>query len=166
MTTLFHQEIISKVLEVIQNFPNRNALCIEGKYYTYQEFGHYISKIRCRVSSECCHSIGNDGVGLVVNNDIETYASIFALWLEGKFYVPLHPNQPIDRCMDIVHQVAISSILDSSEQTRYTNIDVHNTHQLQYEKDCLTCDDKYADDRLAYILFTSGSTGQPKGVTL
>lgn len=26
-------------------------------------------------------------------DDLETYASIFALWLEGKCYVPLHPNQ-------------------------------------------------------------------------
>ena len=49
--------------------------------------------------------VSDKNVGLVANDDIYTYASIYALWLEGKAYVPLHPGQPLERCLDIIQQV-------------------------------------------------------------
>jgi D-alanine--poly(phosphoribitol) ligase subunit 1 len=42
--------------------------------------------------------------------------------MEGKCYVPLHPLQPIARCLDIISQVGLHTVLDSSETTRYQNI--------------------------------------------
>ena len=80
-------------------------------------------------------------IGLVANDDIETYASIFALWLEGKAYVPLHPNQPLDRCEEIIKQININTVLDSGETTRFLKNNVIKTSALAaYEKDLLTND--------------------------
>ena len=105
-------------------------------------------------------------IGLVANDDIETYASIFALWLEGKAYIPLHPNQPLNRCEEIVKQININTVLDSGETSRFLKSSVIKTSGLGSKKDLLTNDIDAGDGDLAYVLFTSGSTGTPKGVTL
>lgn len=160
---MFYTEVLNPVLENIERFSDRNAFCINKKCYTYKEFGEYISKIREELTK--CH-FNNAKVGLVINDDVETYASIFALWFEGCCYVPLHPNWPLERCIDICEQVEIDLILDSSETTRYGGGKVINTSSLQFTKNLLQPKKEISNNELAYILFTSGSTGKPKGVQL
>jgi amino acid adenylation domain-containing protein len=105
-------------------------------------------------------------VGLVINDDIETYASIFALWLAGYSYVPLHPGWPLERCIDIIDQVKLDLIIDSSESSRYNNEVVINPVDLDYTEDDFSINDDVSEEAIAYILFTSGSTGKPKGVQI
>lgn len=159
---MFYEFVIKPTLDAIEKFGSRNAFCINGVFYTYSEFGDCISKIRTAIT-ETKHL--NKNVGLVLNDDIETYASIFALWLEGHSYVPLHSEWPLERCMDIVSQVGLDLILDSSESSRYEG-NIILTRSLV---DCdvnLIYNKKVDDEDIAYILFTSGSTGKPKGVQL
>lgn len=151
---------LSQVHNTICKFANRNALCIDEEFYTYKQLGETISKIRTAIHTD------SKIVGLVINDDLETYASIFALWLDGRCYVPLHPNWPLERCLDICEQVDLKLILDSSDETRYDKSKVLNTKVLKYNKDNLEPKQNVSDDELAYILFTSGSTGKPKGVRI
>lgn len=159
----FEQCVLQKVCDSVHLFHNKFAFCIDEEHYTYSQFGQCVSKIRCELTKTVYR---NTKVGLVINDDLETYASIIALWLEGDCYVPLHPNWPLERCLDICGQVDLDLILDSSEITRYTNTQVINTTQLDYSVDCLEPKANISDDELAYILFTSGSTGKPKGVMM
>ena len=159
----FRNEVIEPILLCIKEKAENHAFCIEGKYYTYQEFGAYVSDIRWALREHGCEAVR---VGLVINNDIQTYASILALWLEGCCYVPLHPNWPLDRCEDIVRQVELEHIIDSSKVIRYSEIDVINTRQVECQHKLLDYNEIVPDSALAYILFTSGSTGRPKGVQI
>lgn len=160
---MFYSEILNPILSSIREFPERNAFCIDEVFYTYNELGQCVSKIRAALQ-QCSYS--NSKVGLVINDDLDSYASIIALWLEGDSYVPLHPNWPLERCQDICEQVELDLILDSSEETRYFRVPVINTSKLEYTLDVLEPKQEVSDEELAYILFTSGSTGKPKGVML
>lgn len=160
---MFYREIITPLLDNIEKFSERNAFCINKKFYTYKQLGQNISKIRKAITNA---KFNNTNVGLVTNDDIETYASIFALWLEGYGYVPLHASWPIERCLDIVEQVGLDLILDSSKKTRYEGNAIIDTHNLEFTHDMLDFKKGILDDAIAYILFTSGSTGKPKGVQL
>lgn len=159
----FYDQVLAPICDNIAGKAQRNAFHINKVSYTYEDFGKEISKIRLEVKKK---DIINNKVGLVINDDIQTYASIFALWLEGLCYVPLHPNWPLDRCLEICDQVEIDSILDSTTLTRYTKESVIKTSDLSYTVGCLEAKINVSDDDLAYILFTSGSTGKPKGVQL
>lgn len=160
----FYNIVLHPIIHSIENYPSRNAFCIDEEHYTYAQLSQCISKVRMALQ-QCSYQ--NNKVGLVINDDLETYASIFALWMEGDCYVPLHPNWPLERCLDICDQVELDLIIDSSPQSRYGGgTSVLKTNELEYTVDCLEPKQRVSDDELAYILFTSGSTGKPKGVQL
>ncbi len=161
--SIFEKEVIRPILGNLIKYADRNAFCIDETFYTYAQLSECVSKVRTALQRV---SYKNTKVGLVINDDLDTYASILALWLEGDCYVPLHPNWPLERCLDICEQVELDLILDSSEESRYDSIPVIKTSALQFEGDRLEPKADISDEELAYILFTSGSTGKPKGVML
>lgn len=161
MKSIFLDNIINPLLNSINKFSDDNAFVIDEKNYTYKQFGEIISSIRNKISN----IKSNSKLGLVVNDDIETYASIFAIWLEGHAYVPLHPLQPIFRNQEIIEQSKIIFVLDSSNFSMFNEYKLIKTKDLNFNE--LNLIPKFElDDSLAYILFTSGSTGKPKGVKI
>lgn len=159
----FENNILNLVRQSIENYADRNAFFVAEQYYSYAVFGQTISKIRCAIHQ--LHS-QEQVFGLAIHDDLETYAAIFALWMEGKAYVPLHPNQPLERNLNIIEQVGLHHVIDSADKSVYGKFDVIESKSLVYEKDFLDDWVVTDDNALAYILFTSGSTGTPKGVTI
>lgn len=159
---MFNQYVLSPFFEMAQLNSTKDAFCINEEFYTYFQFTQSISKIRSALQTfrkESKH------IGLIVNDDIETYASIFAIWLEGCAYVPLHPMQPVERSQEIITQAEIGIVLDSSDKPLLQRIQIIETAKLKFET--LNLQLKLAsEESLAYILFTSGSTGKPKGVQI
>src|SRR5690606_25945048 len=99
-------------------------------------------------------------------DDIETYASIFALWAEGYAYVPLHPHQPADRSMEVITQAEISVVIASLDKDDFPGVKMIRSNKLTNDNGDAGKPVDTTDDSLAYILFTSGSTGKPKGVPI
>lgn len=159
----FLDSVLFPFLNAIETYGERNAFCINGQFYSYDYFAKRITATR-KALQDAGSNYGNS-IGLVPNDDINTYAAIFALWLEGKHYIPLHPAWPIDRCKDIISQVEIDCILDSSDNSRFEG-NIINTTKLLAKKDNLQDAVECDDSEIAYILFTSGSTGKPKGVPI
>lgn len=164
MEGMLFSRVMDSVLESISIYSDRSAFYIADKAYSYEEFGKCISKIRMSIRNCGCSS---SNIGIVLNDDLETFSSIFAIWLENKAYVPLHPHWPKDRCQDIIEQVELDMILDSSKESDFEgNCSVIDTGNLENELDLCLNDFHVNDNDLAYILFTSGSTGKPKGVPI
>lgn len=159
---MFAENVLNQFLNSIENNANRNALCIEEIFYTYNDLALCISKIR---QSLILENPKNKNIGLITNNDIETYASIFALWLEGLAYVPINPAFPKNRNDKIIRQAEIQTILDSSKKQLVNSHCVINTLKLGTSETYLR-PKEVSNKELAYILFTSGTTGEPKGVPI
>jgi len=159
---MFKEFIADPLLQSFEQYKNNNAFCIAETMYTYQDLAKSISKIRKALQST---NVTSNNIGLVTNDDIETYASIFAIWFEGHAYVPLHSHQPKDRSLEIVSQAQVELILDSSSESIFKPFSVISTSNLNFESYILE-PKIVSEDSLAYILFTSGSTGKPKGVMI
>lgn len=157
---MFCQKILTPILNNILTFSDRNAFFIRGAYYSYRQLGRRVAGILNHLGN-----IYENRIGLVINDDLSTYASIIALWLDGKCYVPLHPEWPMARCLEICEQVGLNYILDSSEITKYSSVNVISTKDSDAESLLFPKND-ISDNEQAYILFTSSTTGKPKGVPI
>lgn len=156
-------KFVDQLKETITKNYTNNALCINNSFYTYQEFAVEISRIRRAIQSTIP---GEEKlIGLVTNDDIQTYAGIIALWLEGKAYVPVNPATPLDRNIHIFSMTETKYIIDSSATTAYLDLKVIHSSKLEGNQINLK-PSAVSEDDLAYILFTSGTTGVPKGVPI
>ncbi|MGQ1785721.1 AMP-binding protein [Saccharicrinis sp. GN24d3] len=159
---MFEKYILKPILNSFEKYPDCNSFCIGDVLFSYSCLAKTISKIRTELQ---CQSTESGHIGIVANDDIETYAGILAIWLEGYAYVPIHPNHPVKRGRKIMEQAEINLIVDSSEETFIPGVKCIKSKELEFTGMNLDPVRKNDDD-LAYILFTSGSTGKPKGVPI
>ena len=154
-------DLFKKLANSINKNQTRPAFCINENCYSYKDLAISISSIRQHISLHIPNSEKN--IGLVANDDLETYASIIALWFEGRAYVPLSHDIPAERNKSIIIESGVKTILDSSGSFFGQSLEVTNTKELPpSEMDLSPL--PIANHELAYILFTSGTTGVPKGV--
>jgi amino acid adenylation domain-containing protein len=154
---MFCKEVIKPIVESINNYGPYNAFYINNEYITYKQFA-------LRVGAILKYLENNDEseIGLITNDHIDTYAAIIAVWLLGKTYVPINPETPAERNQIIIDQVGIRTILNSDEIKPDHAADI-NSFLHYFEATDSGCS---LDEQLAYIFYTSGSTGQPKGVMI
>ncbi|MBK7375670.1 MAG: AMP-binding protein [Ferruginibacter sp.] len=161
-TSAFENIVLQPFLLASESYGANNAFCINGVFYSYRQFGEQVSSIRAAVKKL---EPDNVNVGLVANDDIETYAAILALWLEGKCYVPVNPDTPAERNRNVLQQAGTSVVIDSSEHSLFQELQVIRSKELPAGTLDLAAL-PVPDDARAYIFFTSGTTGVPKGVPI
>ncbi|MEP5341504.1 MAG: AMP-binding protein [Algibacter sp.] len=147
----------------IESHYNNNAFYIDNTFYTYEDLTLEISKIRLVISNSVNDNIKQ--IGLITHDDLQTYAAIIAFWLEGKTYIPINPDHPLDRNLEILNSLETSFIFDSIGNANFPNFKTIST--LKTKKVAVNLVPKtVSSSDIAYILFTSGSTGKPKGVPI
>ena len=156
------QNLLVHLQQSMAEHAQASAFCIADRYYTYQQLLQEVGNARFVLRKR-----EEDNIGLVVNDDLYTYASILALWMEGKSYVPLHPLWPMRRCEDIIEQVGLKTVINSrNDGVSFALTDVLYPENFEPYHHSFFDSISYDEDKLAYILFTSGSTGRPKGVAI
>lgn len=158
---MFRKNIIRELVNVIDKFGDRPAFCIDETFYNYHYLAERISAIRARL-----RKIEDNLIGVVTNDDLDTYAAILASWFEGKGYVPINPTTPKERNVSILSQMRTTCVLDSGDEcVEFDCAEVIKTNSLVCERVDLSMDN-VSDEQFAYVLFTSGSAGVPKGVPI
>ncbi len=152
--------------ERCESSPDSVAFLCEGEAMTYRE-------LRCRVDTlaagMCAAGVGAATVvGVHMERSLDLPATMLAILKLGAVYLPLDPSYPTNR---------LEYMLQDSE-ARYLVTNRHlaatlNSYRgvvicadaLDCEKAAATLDAVPLDlDKAATLFYTSGSTGQPKGV--
>lgn len=106
-----------------------------------------------------------DHVAMAATKSVHTVAATFATWFAGAVHVPIDPAQPAARqqtILDCTRPRLVIGDLSSAAARRWSVEDLKRP--LPALADCQP--EPLAGDRIAYCMFTSGSTGLPKGVQI
>jgi D-alanine--poly(phosphoribitol) ligase subunit 1 len=160
---------IDSIGESIKKFSERNAFFIHGKYYTYEKLGQKISEINNSLKP-FYKDISPKHIGVMIYDDLESYASCVCILLSGYGYVPLSPLNPEDHNLEIFQQADIKIVLSSQDykengSKNCDSVTFLNTANLSEGASELDFPQSETEDP-AYLIFTSGSTGKPKGAII
>lgn len=138
---------------------------------TYAEFFRHV---KCQMS--VLLKRGRAGrVGVLIDNSPEAFATIYAVLLAGGTYVPIAPDDPACRIEKILADASLTALyfqdrdqFNSKSFSLPENVLPLFFHEfLQQDEDSFVLSPLEEDqNRAAYIMYTSGSTGSPKGAVI
>jgi amino acid adenylation domain-containing protein len=159
--------MLEKLIKSIRINAGRAAFVIKDREYTYADLARCISGIRHTL--HCAKDCRNGIVGVYTDDSLETYASIFAIWFEGMTFLPLNPKFPVARNLEILRITDTTTLLYAGikppDDIQQVGMELISTAGRFDDPADLTLK-PVSEESMLYILFTSGSTGIPKGVPI
>ncbi len=147
-----------------RRWPTRTALAAGGDTLTFTEL-----RRRARSVAGHLHRAGlgrGDVVAICAGRTVDLVVATLGVILAGAAFVPVNPEDPVDRRQFLIEDSGATMVLTDDlslghgDQTPAVRIgDVSLAGDPAVEVDV-------TPDELAYVLYTSGTTGRPKGVAV
>ena len=186
------ESVLHRVMVSVERYPDRTALEIGERECTYSELWSVAGTIAEGISQT--KGKKNTPVALFASRSFATYAGILGILLAGRAYLPMNLRFPISRAVRMLQLSGCDTVLISDEFKEYfrridvnvpdrfqviqvkdnggtpvseMRISMHKTLAAPGEK--LSTGDRLPSlprsfSETAYLLFTSGTTGEPKGI--
>lgn len=138
--------IYSRFKDIVLMHPDQPAIVEDGRTITYSQLDSMVDSILAKF-----YDLRPSFVGIVMQHGAEQVAAMLAVLKSGAAYVPAEPFLPKDRIDYMMKTAGVKLVITD-----------------QFCENLLPVSDSFEDrstpEGIAYILYTSGTTGKPKGV--
>ncbi|MBH8560937.1 amino acid adenylation domain-containing protein [Nostoc sp. CENA67] len=162
------QSIPARFQEQVRKYPHKIAVHTKNYHWTYSDLNCHANQVAQAIQKQCTFQA--DKIALLFEHDAPMVAAILGVLKVGKTYVPLDPNYPSDRVVYILEDSLASVVITNNKNLARAQelikgiIPLINIDDISFSGDYNEENLEISPDNIAYILYTSGSTGQPKGV--
>lgn len=146
---------------IVREHRDETAIIENERTLTFGELSHLVDRIAGSFPKEV------RSIGIVMNHRAEMIASMLAALKRGARYVPAEPGFPAGRIRYMMEEAGVDFILTEREHAdklkgfpvRLTDCEICGLETPASERA-----EAMDPDAPAYVLYTSGTTGRPKGV--
>ncbi|MGX5836946.1 amino acid adenylation domain-containing protein [Aeromonas piscicola] len=171
-TTREHCEVLLHAGFVRQasTTPDASALIADGVHLSYAELDVASRWVAATLVRQGAAS--GDRIAVVLPKGWEQIAAVLGILRAGMCYVPVDPSLPQERANSLFAIAGVAHVVTSPDLAGSLSWP-DGVHPLAVLRDALDplcaaardwCDAVIDSDSMAYIIFTSGTTGVPKGV--
>ena len=170
--------MIKNILQLLENttvrYPNKTAFVEEKKKVTFKDFTEESKKIGYNIYSKINKT--NKPIVIFIDKSINCLEAMMGILYSGNFYTIIDTKSPLERFESIIKTLEPELIItDEKNKEKLEKYDCKNIPVFILENsECTTINDNVLDKirdnqidtDIMYVLFTSGSTGVPKGTVL
>lgn len=160
------QPVTKRFEAQVKTNPEQIAVKTANYEWSYAELNAKANRIAHSVLERC----GDDEarIALLFSHDAPMIAAMLGVLKAGKTYVPLDPSYPLERLSRLLQDSRSTLVVTNENQIELVqelnDVAALNIDGLDSSLPSSDLNLEIDPYRLAYILYTSGSTGQPKGV--
>ena len=154
----------------VQQSPHRIAIQEENNILTYSQLNNKVNQLAHYIQQKGVKV--NSLIAICLPRSIQQITSILAVLKAGGAYIPLDINYPQERIKFICEDTQTPLIITLEKfkaklphNTEHIYLDINQQQIAKQPTDNLDSRDLQGSD-LAYIIHTSGTTGNPKGVMI
>jgi amino acid adenylation domain-containing protein len=162
------QSIPGRFEQQVEKYPNRLAVKNSDHALSYEALNRAANRVAQAIVAQ--RGKGEEPIALLAEQGIPALVTILGVLKAGKFYVPLDPTYPPARLAAVVEDCQASLIVTNNTHLASAMAFTRDArHVLNIDALDSSLSDRnpglsISPDTLAYLFYTSGSTGQPKGV--
>lgn len=155
----------------VETHPDAIAAVHRGREWTYRELNARANQLGRALLAR---GLRREGVvAVVMERDLDWMAAVLAIFKAGGAYLPLEPHFPAGRIATALSRAECALVLTERGSTTTLERALDSLPGVRRLFVDIAYAEDHADgnlgvdvgpDQLAYVLFTSGSTGEPKGV--
>lgn len=161
----WHGSAIAAFRESAARFPDREAAIGVDGCLSYAELDDRSDRLAGVLAAK---GAGPERtVGVLLPRTVDLIVAILGILKAGAVYVPFDPEQPAQRLVRIARDAGLVTIVthqDLCDSPVTSDSDPVVLDRLDWPRLTRATPVELHPDNLAYIIHTSGSTGQPKGV--